>query len=75
VKIKLPCVLFFACSHFLAGAQTPPADIFSYFRAPGKPGKMEIIQDAAIQARVNGSGDTAFPFILAPGRIQKKRQN
>jgi hypothetical protein len=53
VKIKLPCVLFFACSHFLAGAQTPPADIFSYFRAPGKPGKMEIIQDAAIQARVN----------------------
>ena len=45
--------LVYSCILFPAGAQTPAADIFSYFRAPGKPGKLVIVQDAAIQARVN----------------------
>jgi hypothetical protein len=53
VKTKFLIALLFYCSIFLACAQTPQGDIFSYFRAPGKYGRMEIIQDAAIQARVN----------------------
>jgi len=53
VKIKLFFVLFFTCILFPAGAQSPVPDIFSYFQTPGKPGKMEIIQDAAIRDRVN----------------------
>ena len=53
MKIKSFCIALFTCILIPAGAQTPPADIFSYFRAPGKPGRMVIIQDAAIQSRVN----------------------
>lgn len=45
--------MFFAWFLLPATAQTPPSDIFSYFKSSGKPGKMIIIQDAAIQSRVN----------------------
>ena len=53
MKVKLCFVLLFACFMIPAGAQTSTGDIFSYFRSPGKPGKLVIIQDADIQARVN----------------------
>jgi SPOR domain len=53
VKTKVCFILFFACILVPAWAQTSASDIFTYFRSPGKPGKLIIIQDAAIQARVN----------------------
>ena len=54
MKRKYCCFLLFICSLFLAPAQAQaPADAFAYFKAPGKKGRIDIIQDAAIASRVN----------------------
>jgi hypothetical protein len=54
VKSKYYWFLLFFCSLFITNAQAQaPADAFAYFKAPGKKGRIEIIQDPAIQSRVN----------------------
>jgi hypothetical protein len=54
VKRKRCCFLLFFFSLFLAYAQAQsPSDVFAYFKASGKHGRIEIIQDQAIQSRVN----------------------
>jgi len=43
-----------ACCLFLANVRAQaPADAFAYLKAPGKRGRVDIIQDPAIQSRVN----------------------
>ena len=54
MKRKYDYILLFFCNLFLANVQAQTsADIFSYFKAPGKRGKIEIIQNPTIQSRVN----------------------
>jgi hypothetical protein len=53
VRIRFYFILFFACSLFPLVAQNPPANIFSYFQSPGRPGRIKITQAADLQSRVN----------------------